>query len=50
VSKIGRRLIFDPKKIDQWLEDNRKKTAAEISAEADEYLSSRERPANSNGK
>lgn len=41
VSKVGRRLLFDKRKIDQWLEDNRKKTTAEIEAAADDFLVSK---------
>jgi excisionase family DNA binding protein len=41
VSKPGRQLIFVKSKIDQWLEDNRKKTTAEIAAAADDFLVSK---------
>lgn len=37
-SKSGKRLIFDLQIIDDWLVSNTMKTAAEIEAEAEQYL------------
>ncbi len=41
--KRGRKLYFDKKQIDRWLEEGNVKTTAEIKAEAEDFLTKRGR-------